>query len=84
MTSSCHVAASSASDDLLVIQTPTIRDTNFKALVDSGATANLCSDFYVREKSLSTHFLTNPFHIRLADNNMSMAMYGINVEFNIC
>ena len=34
----CHVAASSVVDDLLIIHTPTNKDINLKALVDSGAT----------------------------------------------
>ena len=38
MTPLCHATASRASDDLLVIHTPTTKDTNLKALVDSGAT----------------------------------------------
>ncbi len=53
------------------------------ALVDSGATNNFCSDSYVREKLLSTHSLNNPFRIRLADGSMSMARYGVNIEFHI-
>ena len=40
MTPLCHVAASSASEDLLVIHTSTTKDTHLKALVDSGATKN--------------------------------------------
>ncbi len=61
MTPLCHVTTSSSCDDLLGIQTPTIKDQNLKALVDSGATKNFCSDNYVREKTLSTYSLTNPF-----------------------
>ena len=63
MTPLCHVAASSASEDLLGIHTPTTKDLNLKALVDSGATKNCCSDSYVREKLLSTHSLANPLRI---------------------
>jgi hypothetical protein len=59
----CHVTASSASDDLLVIHTPSTKDTHLKALVDSGATTNFCSDSYVREKLLSTHPPANPLRI---------------------
>ncbi len=70
-------------DDLLVIQTPTIRDTNLQALVDSGATQIFCSDSYAREKQLSTHSLTNPSRIRLDDGSMSKARFGVNIEFNI-
>jgi hypothetical protein len=83
MTPLCHVTASSASDDLLVIYTPTTKDTHLKALVDSGATKNLCSDSYAREKLLSTHSLVNPLCIRLTDDSMSMARHGVNIEFNI-
>ena len=83
MTPLRHVTASSGSDNLLVIHTPTTKDTNLKALVDSGATKNLCSDSYVREKLLSTHSLTNPLRIRLADGSMSMARHGVNTEFKI-
>jgi hypothetical protein len=53
------------------------------ALVVSGATKNCCSDSYVREKLLSKHSLTNPLRIRLADESMSMARYGVNIEFDI-
>ena len=42
MTSLCHVTASNASDNLLVSYTPTTKDTNLTALVDSGATKNFC------------------------------------------
>ncbi len=83
MTPLCHVTASSACDDLIVIHTTNIKNTNFKALVDSGATEIFCSDLYVREKLLSTHFLTNPLHIRLADGSMSMARFGVTVELHI-
>ena len=78
-----HITASRAIDDLLVIHTPTTKDINLKALIDSGATKYLCSDSYVREKLLSTHSLTNPLRIRLADGSMSMARHGVNIEFNI-
>ena len=79
----CHVTTSSACDDLLVIQSPTNQDIHLKALVDSGATKNNCSDTYVRDKHLSTQSLVIPLRIRLADGNMSMAKFGVNVEFNI-
>ena len=82
MTPLCHVTASSASDDLLVIHIPTTKDTHLKALVVSGATNNFCSDSYVREKLLSAHSLANPLRIRLADGSMSMARHGVNIEFN--
>ena len=36
----CHVTASSASGDLLIIHTPTDGDDNLSGLVDSGATKN--------------------------------------------
>ena len=75
----CHVTASSASDDLRGIRTPTTKDIILKALVDSGATKNFCSDSYVREKFLSTHSLTNPLHILLADGRMRMARHGVNI-----
>jgi len=38
MTPLCHVTASSASGDFLVIHTPTTKDIHLKTLVDSGAT----------------------------------------------
>ena len=61
MTPLCHVTASSASGDLIVIHTSTTKDINLKALDDSGATTNCCSDSYVRENySLRTHSST-PF-----------------------
>jgi len=63
MTPLCHVTASSASDDSLVIHTHTAKDTHLKALVDSSAPKNLCSISYVREKLLSTHSLANPLRI---------------------
>ena len=53
------------------------------AVVDSGATKNFCSDSYVRDKHLTTHPLVNPLRIRLADGSMSMARFGVNIEFNI-
>jgi hypothetical protein len=37
-----HVTALNASDDLLVIHAPITKDTNLKALVDSGATNTFC------------------------------------------
>jgi len=77
------ITASSASDDLLVIHTPTTEDINLKALVDSGATSNLCSDTYVQEKLLSTHSLTDSLRIRLVDDSMCMTRYGVDIEFNI-
>ena len=83
LTPLCHVTASSSCDDLLVIHTPTPTDVSLMALVDNGATKNFCSDSYVREKQLSTHPLTNPLRIRLADGSMSMARYGVNIEFSI-
>ena len=56
MTPLCHVTASSVSDVLLVIHTPTTKDTHLKALVDNGAIKTFYSDSYVREKySLATH-----------------------------
>ena len=81
MTLLCHVTASSASDDLLFIHTPTTQATNLKALVNNGA--NFFPDSYVREKLTSTHSLANPLRIRLADGSMSMARHGVNIEFNI-
>jgi hypothetical protein len=83
MTPLCHVTASSASYDSLVIHTSTTKDTHLKALVDIGATKNFCSDSYVREKLLPTHSLANPLRIRLADGSMSMARHSVNIEFNI-
>ena len=83
MTPFCHVAASSASDNLLVIHTPTTKNTHLKALVDSGVTNNFCSDSYVREKLLSTHPPANPLRIWLADGSLSMARHGVNIGFNI-
>ena len=83
MTPLCHVTALSASDDLIVIHTPTTKVTRLKALVDSGATNNFCSDSYVREKLFATHLFANPLRIRLADGSMSMARHGVNIEFNI-
>ncbi len=77
------VTTSSSCDDLLVIQTPAVKDQNLKALVDSGATRNFCFDNYAREKTLATHSLTNPLRIRLADGNMSMSRYGVYIEFHI-
>ena len=41
MTPLCHVTSSSASDDLIVIHTPTTKDTHLKALIDSGATKKI-------------------------------------------
>ena len=79
----CHATASSASDDLLVIHTPTTKDTHLKALVDSGATKNLWSDSYAREKLLPTHSLASSLRIRLADGSMSMARHVVNIEFDI-
>ena len=83
LTPLCHVTTSSACDDLLIIQTPTNQDIHLQALVDSGATKNFISDTYVRDKRLITHSLTNPLRIRLADGSMSMARFGVKVEFNI-
>jgi hypothetical protein len=68
---------------LLVIQTPTNQEIHLKALVDSGATKIICSDTYVRDKHLATHPLVNLLRIRLADGNMNMAKFGVNIEFNI-
>ena len=68
---------------MLVIQTPTKQDVHLKALVDSDATKNFCSDTYVRDKYLVTYPLVNPLRIRLADGSMSMARFGVNIEFNI-
>jgi hypothetical protein len=79
----CHVTTSSACDDLLVIQTPTNQDIHLNALVDSGATKTICSDTYVRDKHIATHPLANPLRIRLANGSMSMARFGVNIEFNI-
>jgi hypothetical protein len=83
MTPLFHVSASSASDDLLVIHTPTTKDINVKALADSGATKNCCSDSYVREKLLSTNSHANPLRVRIADSSMRMEIHGLNIEFNI-
>ena len=41
MTPLCHVTASIAVDDLLIIHTPTNKDRDLKGLVDSGATKNI-------------------------------------------
>ena len=76
----CHRL--SACENLLSIQTHTIKDEHLKALADSGATKIFCSDSFVQEKILSTQSLTNPLRIRLADGNMSMTRYGVNVEFH--
>ncbi len=54
-----------------------------KALVISGATHKKCSDSYVRAKLLITHSLSNPLRIRLADESMSMARYGVRLQFQI-
>ena len=59
MTPLCHVTTSSAVDDLLIIHTPINKDKDLKALVDSGATKNCCSDSYVRE---TTHY-SPPFKL---------------------
>jgi hypothetical protein len=83
MTPLCHVTASSAVDDLLIIHTPTNKDKDLKALVDSGTTKNFCSDSYVREKLLTTHSLSNPLRIRLADGSMSMVRHGVHIDFYI-
>jgi hypothetical protein len=37
----------------------------------------------VRDKHLATHPLLNPLRIILADGIMSMARFGVNIEFNI-
>jgi hypothetical protein len=37
----------------------------------------------VRDKHLATHPFVNPLRIRLADGSMSMARFGVNIEFNI-
>ena len=37
----------------------------------------------MRDKHLTTHPLVNPLRIRLADGSMSMARFGVNIEFNI-
>ncbi len=66
-----------------IIQTPTNQDVHLKALVDSGATKNFFSDSYVRDKHLTTHPLVDPLRIRLADGSMSIARFGVNIEFNI-
>jgi len=81
MTPLCRATASSPRDDSLVIRAPTIQDNHFKTLIDSGATKNICSDSYVREKSLSNHPLLNPFRIRLADGTSRMARDGVIIEF---
>ena len=69
--------------DLLIIHTPTDKDINLKVLVDSGATKKNCPDSYVIEKLLTTHFLSNPLRIRLADGSMSMARHGVHIDFYI-
>ncbi len=46
-------------------------------------TKHFCSDTYVRDKDLASHPLVNPLRIRLADGSMSMARFGVNIEFNI-
>ncbi len=83
LTPLCHVTTSNACNDLLIIQTPTKQDVHLNALVDNGATKNFCSDTYARDKHLVTHPLVNPLRIRLADGSMSMARFGVNIEFNI-
>ena len=55
MTPLCHGTAFSVVDDLLNIHTSTDMDINLKTLVDSGAKKK-CSDSYVREKLLITHY----------------------------
>ena len=42
-----------------------------------------CFDSYEREKSLSTHPISNPLRIRLANGTLSMARNGVTIEFNI-
>ncbi len=83
MTPLWHVTASSAVDDLLTINTPTNEDKDLKALVDSGATKIFCSDSYAREKLLTTHSLSNPLRIRIADGSISMARHGVRIDFYI-
>ena len=83
MTPLFHVTTSSAVDDSLIIHTPTNKDMDLKALVDSGATNNFCSDSYASEKILTTHSLSNPLRIRLADGSMSMARHGVHIDFYI-
>ena len=79
----CHVTTSSALDDLLIIHTPNNKDKDSKALVDSGATKNFCSDSYVREKLFITYSISNPLRIRLADGSISMARHGVHIDFYI-
>jgi hypothetical protein len=39
---------------------------------------------HLRERqNLATHPLVNPLRVRLADGSMSMARFGVNIEFNI-
>ena len=37
----------------------------------------------MRDKHFAIHPLINPLRIRLADGNMSMARFGVNIELNI-
>jgi predicted aspartyl protease len=83
MTPLFNVTASSAVDILLIIHTPTNKDKDLKALVDSGATKIFFSDSYVREKLLTTYSLSNPLRIRLANGSMSMARHGVHIDFYI-
>jgi hypothetical protein len=56
MTPLCHVTASSASGDLLVIHTPTTTDTHLKAFVDSGPQKTIVPTLTCeRNYSLDTH-----------------------------
>jgi hypothetical protein len=54
MTPLCHVIASSAVDDLLIIHTPTNKDKDLKALVDSAATKNFFSRLLCERET--THY----------------------------
>ncbi len=57
--------------------------SNFKSSRWYRSHKNLCSDNYVREKTLSTHSLKNFLRIRLANGSVSMARYGVYIEFHI-
>jgi len=56
MTPLCHVTASSASDELLVMHTPATKDIYLKALVDSGPQKTFVPTYTSEKKySLRTH-----------------------------
>jgi len=81
MTQSYHAFASSASDDLLIIHTPTDTEKKSKALIDSAAAETFCSDSYA--ELLTNHSGTHPFRIRLAGGSLSMARNCAHIDFHI-